>query len=105
MCGLVSLVVSWRCSGCAAGVVVVVVAGVLLSGYFGCKHLREFFDLEVLPDLRKLAVAAFEDEVAEQIGCCCSVAARAAFRCHGAADRVLGWVSFVLLAHLPPRLE
>lgn len=35
------------------------------------------------------------------------VAARAAFRCHGAADRylVLDWVSFVLLAHLLPRLE
>lgn len=95
----VSLVVSWRCSGRAAGVVVVVVAGVLLSGYFGCKHLREFFDLEVLPDFCELFVAAFEDEVAERIGYCRYVAARAAFRYHFAADRVLVWVSCVLLAH------
>lgn len=41
---------------------------VLLSGYFGCKQRREFFDAEVLPNLREPEVAAFEDEVTERIG-------------------------------------
>lgn len=53
----------------------------------------------------ELGVAAFEDEMSERIGCCSVFTAWAACRYHGAADRVLGWVSFVLLVHLPPRLE
>ena len=63
--GMVSCVVSWCCSGGGAGVVVAVA---LLSGYFGCEQLRELFDLEVLPDLCEVGVAALEDEVAERVG-------------------------------------
>lgn len=55
-------------SGGGAGAAVAVVAVVLLSGYFGCKQCREFFDAEVIPNLRELEVAAFEDVVAERIG-------------------------------------
>ena len=95
------LAVSRRfCSGCAGAVVGAVL---LLSGDFGCKLGREF--LEVRTNLLELEVVAFKDEMAERVGHIGVVAARAAFRCHIAADLVLGRVSAMLFPHLLPCLE